>query len=259
MSDMIHYKHRAAGADSLESVRHIHEGEAEILYIKRGEGTLVLGDRVLPMQANTLYFIAPGMLHCTTPLRREDYERSVIGLSRTVLSSLFPLADYDGLFGRLLDTAAVTLDAEGASELEALLPLFARNEERHRVRALFSLLELADGRGDRLLASHNKVAAMTEYIRDHLSEPISLDGMSAALFVSKYYMCHLFKRTTGISITAYILLQRILLAKRLLTTTALSVSEIALMSGFSDAAYFSRAFRRSVGLSASEYRRKNKL
>lgn len=258
MSATIRYTYRAEGADSLENIRHIHGDEAEILYIKKGEGTLVLGDRILPMQENTLYFISPGMLHCTVPFRREKYERSVIGLSREVLTSLLPLADYDGLFGKLLDTAAVTLDAEGSAEMERLLPLFARDELRHRVRAFFSLLELADRRGDRLPASRNKVTVMTEYIRDHLSEPISLDGMSAALFISKYYMCHLFKRTTGISITAYILLQRISLSKRLLTTTALSITEIALMSGFSDAAYFSRAFRRSVGMAPSEYRRENK-
>jgi len=257
MSAIIRYMYRAEGADRLESVRHVHEGEAEILYIKRGEGTLLLGDRILPMQANTLYFIAPGTLHCTTPLRREDYERSVIGLSRQVLSSLFPLADYDGLFEKLLDIAAVTLDAEGEVEMERLLALFEKEEPRHRVRALFLLLELAEGRGDRLPASHSKVAAITGYIKENLSEPISLDGMSAALFISKYYMCHLFKRTTGISITAYILLQRLACAKKLLATTAHSISEIATLSGFSDAAYFSRAFRKAVGVSASEYRRKS--
>ena len=258
MSITIGYKYCTAGADSLENVRHIHEDEAEILYIKKGEGTLMLGDRLLPMKANTLYFIAPGTLHCTAPLHREEYERSVIGLPREALSSLLPLADYIGLFERLLDTAAVTLDADGASEMERLLSLFAKEEARHRVRALFLLLELADGRGGKLPDSEGKVAAITEYIREHLFEPISLDRMSAALFISKYYMCHLFKATTGISITAYILLQRVSAAKRLLSATRCSISEVALMTGFSDVSYFSRVFRKVSGVSAGEYRRKNR-
>ena len=163
MSITIGYKYCSAGADSLENVRHIHEDEAEILYIKKGEGTLVLGDRLLPMKANTLYFIAPGMLHCTAPLHREEYERSVIGLPREALSSLLPLADYIGLFERLLDTAAVTLDADGASEMERLHSLFAKEEARHRVRALFLLLELADGRGGKLPDSEGKVAAIMRW------------------------------------------------------------------------------------------------
>ena len=258
MKAEIRFYSRVTGDDGLQAVRQLDEGAAEILFVKKGEGTLVLGDRILPIQANSLYFIAPGMLHCTTPVRSEEYERSVIVLSRGVLADLLPLAAYDALFLRLVDLGAVALNEEGVSQMERLLPFLEGDKLRQKVSALFWLLELADRHGDRLSASVGKVATIAAYIKEHLFEAISLEGMSEALFISKYYLCHLFKATTGISITAYILLQRVSFAKRLLATTALPISEIARSAGFSDVTYFSRVFRKSAGIPASEYRRKSK-
>ena len=95
-----------------------------------------------------------------------------------------------------------------------------------------------------------------EYINQNISEDLSLDKIAARMFIGKYYMCHLFKMTTGMSITQYILLQRLSLCKNLLLSTDKSVSEIAMLCGFSAFSYFCRAFAKNEGMSASAFRKK---
>jgi AraC family transcriptional regulator len=74
-------------------------------------------------------------------------------------------------------------------------------------------------------------------------------GLSVSHFVRS------FRQTFGSSPHRYLILQRIAKAKRLLTTTNLSLPEVALESGFSDQAAFSRTFKGVVGASPGKWQR----
>ena len=56
------------------------------------------------------------------------------------------------------------------------------------------------------------------------------------------------------SLTKYILAIRINKAESLLLTTDMNITEIAISSGFTDANYFSRVFKKETGKSPSKYR-----
>ena len=94
------------------------------------------------------------------------------------------------------------------------------------------------------------------YVNRNIGEPLTLDGISAHMFIGKYYMCHLFKRTTGMSIAQYVLLQLLSLCKRLLLSIDKSISEISMECGFSSFSYFCRAFFKSEGMSAGDFRKR---
>ena len=93
------------------------------------------------------------------------------------------------------------------------------------------------------------------YLDAHFTENVTPETLSEMLGVSLYYLCHMFKERVGISILAYRDAQRMFLAKKLLCTTKDTATQIAQQCGFDNFGHFSRTFRRSSGLTATQYRR----
>jgi signal transduction histidine kinase/DNA-binding LacI/PurR family transcriptional regulator/AraC-like DNA-binding protein/ActR/RegA family two-component response regulator len=93
------------------------------------------------------------------------------------------------------------------------------------------------------------------YIHEHYSEPIGREDVARHAGVSEGYLSRCFTQETGLSLIHYVTRYRIQQAKQLLNAGDLSITEIALDVGFSDSNYFSRAFRREVGISPLAYRR----
>ncbi len=93
------------------------------------------------------------------------------------------------------------------------------------------------------------------FLDEHYTEKITLDSLSAAFYIDKFYLSKIFKDAYGATINSYILSKRITQAKRLLRFTDLSVDEIGSRVGMNDANYFSRSFKKLEGISPSEYRK----
>ena len=95
---------------------------------------------------------------------------------------------------------------------------------------------------------------IANYLSRHYSEKLTLDDISRETFFSVAYCECEFRKAFGKSIINYLIDLRISEAKRLLTETSMSCSVIANMVGFDDANYFSRVFKKRIGLSPLRYR-----
>jgi YesN/AraC family two-component response regulator len=92
------------------------------------------------------------------------------------------------------------------------------------------------------------------YIHEHYAEPISRQDLAGHVALSEDYMTFCFRKELGVTPIAYLNRYRVHQAKQLLADPLKSVTEIALEVGFSDSGYFSRVFRREVGISPEAYR-----
>lgn len=92
------------------------------------------------------------------------------------------------------------------------------------------------------------------YVKEHLSEKITLEQLSKRFYLDGTYISTQFKKHTGLSLRSYILDQRINLAKQLLSKGE-NVSEACYRSGFYDYANFIRSFTKCVGISPGKFRR----
>ena len=105
-------------------------------------------------------------------------------------------------------------------------------------------------------AIHNKdflrVAPILDYIRDNLAEPLSLDQIASQFYISKHYLCRIFKSATGFSVMEYIIYSRVLRARQLLQE-GVSVQQAGEMSGFSDNSHFIRTFGHLTGVTPGKY------
>ncbi len=94
-----------------------------------------------------------------------------------------------------------------------------------------------------------------EYIDVHFNEKLLLDDLAEQFFINKYYLTRVFKEQFGLSISHYIMQQRITQAKHLLRFSDHTIEQIAALCGMEDANYFSRVFRKVEGVAPGEYRK----
>ncbi len=99
------------------------------------------------------------------------------------------------------------------------------------------------------------VQKIKTYIRDHLADSLTLTTISRIVNYNEAYISRLFKQINGMGISEYISQERISKAKDLLVTTTDSMQSIATATGFDTAQYFSLVFKKTTGVSPSEYRR----
>ncbi|MBR2870849.1 MAG: helix-turn-helix transcriptional regulator [Clostridia bacterium] len=93
-----------------------------------------------------------------------------------------------------------------------------------------------------------------DYIRKNFRRDIKLDEISENVRYNKFYLCRVFKETTGQTIQNFILDLRINNAKVLLTKTNMPLTEIVYGSGFSSQAYFCHIFKRKMGMTPLQFR-----
>lgn len=108
-------------------------------------------------------------------------------------------------------------------------------------------------RGERSSKLVNEVA---NYVRHHLSEPITAEQIAKELYLSRPYLSRKFIAETGESLTDFILKEKIDEAKRLLRYSDKTLTAIGNSLGFSSQGHFSRVFKRYTDRTPGEYRAK---
>lgn len=86
----------------------------------------------------------------------------------------------------------------------------------------------------------NQIAA---FIRRNYASIHSLEQIASSFYLDKSYLCRIFKRATGYTITEYTNIQRIRQSQRLLEDTDWDIAEIARKSGYSNITYYNRVFK----------------
>jgi AraC family transcriptional regulator len=94
-----------------------------------------------------------------------------------------------------------------------------------------------------------------EFIESHAFEDIGLAELASSTGLPPHYFCRIFRKTVGMPPYRYLLNCRMEAAKKLLATSDLGITGIALEVGFSSHAHFSTAFKRIVGQTPVAYRK----
>lgn len=100
------------------------------------------------------------------------------------------------------------------------------------------------------------VLDVTNFVRRHLSDPITTEDVANALFLSRSRISVKFKEETGITITDFILKEKTDEAKRLLRYSDKPAVAISNFLGFSSQSHFSRVFKKYAGCVPHEYRKR---
>ena len=99
------------------------------------------------------------------------------------------------------------------------------------------------------------ITGITRYLQEHLAEEISLCVLADNFHLNPQYISQLFKSEIGVNFLAYLTNIRMEKAKKLLLATSLSIAEVAEQSGYGDYRVFTKVFKKSEGVTPSQYRR----
>jgi len=94
-----------------------------------------------------------------------------------------------------------------------------------------------------------------DHIAAHLHQKITNDSLAQMAGLSTAHFCAAFKQTEGVSPRRYVVQYRVRRARQLLTSTDMSLAEIADAVGFSNPSHCIQYFRAIVGVTPGEYRR----
>ena len=241
---------------------HFHD-HFEILLPLTSPGNIFVNDQVYPLERGTLYLIGESTLHRT--MANGFHSRYILHISRKALSEL-STSQTDFAHLTQMSFRRATLDTEQMTELIELFQDLERNRNDGKfgsdicqTMALLRLLLRIAPTLDAATAGESirnkdflRVAPILDYIRDNLSEPLSLDQIASQFYLSKHYLCRIFKSATGFSVMEYIIYSRVLRARQLLQD-GVSVQQAGEMSGFSDNSHFIRTFGHLTGVTPGRY------
>ena len=241
---------------------HFHD-HFEILLPLTSAGNIFVNDQVYPLQHGTLYLIGENTLHRT--MATEAHSRYILHISRKSLVTLStPQSDFTRLTRDSFRRAELSHDdmtdiIESFQNLQCHKNDGTFGSDIFQTTALLTLLvkltpALSTSTAGEAIHSKDfiRVSPILDYIRLNLSEALNLDQIASKFFISKHYLCRVFKTATGFSVMEYIIYSRILRARQLLQEGH-SVQQAGELSGFSDNSHFIRTFRNLTGTSPGRY------
>ena len=99
------------------------------------------------------------------------------------------------------------------------------------------------------------INVITRYLQKHLSEEMSLSVLADEFHLNPQYISRLFKNEIGVNFLTYLTNIRMEKAKKLLLSTALSITDVAERAGYTDYRVFTKVFKKTEGVTPSQYRR----
>lgn len=111
---------------------------------------------------------------------------------------------------------------------------------------------------ERTGAGTDLFAECAEYVTQNIYNPIRVEEMAQALGYTRSYLSSCFKRQTGMTLTQYVLQEKVFEAQRMLEFTDESLLEIANLFAFSSQSHFQNVFKKVTGKTPMEYRKRMK-
>ena len=99
------------------------------------------------------------------------------------------------------------------------------------------------------------ITEIKRFISENYMKNINLDDVAKLVCLSPTYVSEIFKRKTSENFSEYLIDYRIDIAKELLKDIRYKVVDVSLMVGYTDSKYFSRLFKKKVGVNPTDYRK----
>ncbi|MBQ8093264.1 MAG: AraC family transcriptional regulator [Clostridia bacterium] len=245
----------------------------EIILPMENQYTVLIADKVHVIEPGDIMVIPPGSVHeLYAPESGWRYfflvDREEVfafdGLKK-IQSSFYPcvhLSRTDETLNRS-ETLDVILDHLFCAIQESMNndPLSKTARQLHLGLALVEVgrfvqkeesINQENGRHSEMRAAY---LAACMYISENCDKALTLEEVAERSGYSRYHFARLFKSYAGMGFYDYFMQQRLLLCKQLLTDTTLSVTEVAMRSGFGSIATFNRVFKVKEGVTPTEFRR----
>lgn len=239
--------------------RHWHE-YLEIIYLVKGTFTLKADKKTFDVSDGDIVVFNPFEVHESIRLSEEN-EYYVFVIPPDFIQGWQDGKNYK--FKNVIsdndECRKAIRRAAQATERQCREQAFLLNSEifRFLYYAASDYAVLSDGETESLNKNKHIVEDVKSRIEYCYAEPINIELLANAFFISVSHLQHLFKAQTGITIVDYVNKTRIDNSRTLLRNTDLHISAISEKVGIFDYNYFSRMFKKYVGVTPTQYRKQH--
>lgn len=263
------------GEDPYLYVPDTHDG-FEILHVVSGSGYILINNRIYEMLPNSVFFINGARFHYSNPIEPDKYVRNKVHFSQSEIIKFLQSIEQAQLLDPFLkddsSNTCIRLVEETNDIIDQIfLEMYKESTERkfgYRLVIAGLMLKIMSlalrdraGSATEEMQSLDKVSTnairVIEYVENNLAD-FDLDKMADSLYLNKYYLCHMFKKVTGLTVYKFLLTKRIESAKILLSSSDKPISQIAMELGFGSFSLFSSNFRKICGMTPREYRKSHR-
>ena len=240
--------------------------EAELIYVRAGRINLYIDEKEFCAEAGDLLVIGTGVLHGGDP---EDCVYECIVFDTALLLSVAACArQLSQLMNHSLFLRGAVLARDAALQ-DAVARLYTccqegiAGNELNVMTALYGVFgALAAGSYDaginavsnRFGQKAEQLKPALEYIETHYGQNITLDALARLTGLSPKYFCRFFRTIVHRSPIDYVNYYRVECASHFLSTTDMTVAEIAQHCGYNDSSFFIKQFKKYKGITPKQYR-----
>ena len=233
---------------------------SELFYVLSGEGAFYIEDDKIPVKADDLMIINPHVEHTEKTLPNDPMEYIVFGVEGLAFSFIDPDQD---------NTKGYSFYSYGSDKNQFINFAQLMMREFHEKKpgfekvchGLLQVLLVYISRkqnlsviSDSSFQLSKECALAKRYIDANYAQNITLDSLAEITHINKFYLAHSFTECIGQSPINYLTDRRLEACKELLTSSNLSVAQVASSVGFSSQSYFSQIFRKKTGMTPRQYR-----
>ena len=247
---------------------HSHS-EWELSYVIQGSGVRQIGDHSEPFRCNELILIPSDIPHCWSFDGSDTHGQCRISnislfFKKELLKRLSRFPEWkEPMSNLLLHTDAIKLSEEGCRKIFPLLKQMEQMEEADKLWCFIKVMLLVAGDSEGTIVGkfrkqrkeHKCKEKIKIYISCNSHKNIRLDMLADHVGMSRSAFCAFFKKHFGKTFVSYLNECRLENACNLLREEECNVSEICYKVGFNDLPYFIRLFKRSTGMTPTEYLR----
>ena len=232
----------------------------ELFYVVDGKGEFNIQGQRFPVKPNDFVIINPQVEHTELSSPYEPLEYIVLGINGLSFSNLTPVSEggHPFSFFNLRDEQKDILRYLNAMVQEATSQSMSYELVCHNLLEILLIKILRHQHFDLEVGKQSKatkdISFIKHYLETYYHESIQLEDLASMTHLSRFYISHSFKKEIGMSPMEYLIDIRIKESKILLRTTNYSISQVADIVGFTTPTYFSKQFRKSTGISPTDYR-----
>ncbi len=238
-----------------------HHDDNLLVYCLDGEGDIVLEEQKHRVRPGDILLIPKGIPHSYRARRKNPWTIYWVHFTGHHASDFIRHASRGEHSRRYL--LPIGIHSRLAGDFEALLEardstynlnayLLAANQLRQILTHIALLQPIARQKQSRGELDLEKIHSL---MQARIHEQLNLDTLAEAINLSKYHLVKKYREVTGTTPISHFIQLKIERACHLLDTTNNSISEIAFAVGYEDAYYFSRIFKKTMGVSPSQYRK----
>lgn len=249
------YDHeRGAAYDGRKTFERTRQDSREILMARITEEDILHGDLVSPGSRLQMCINRLGDYNGDAQLL---YDAKPHYSNEELKELLLEYDDMDEMLDMLFKLCAKSCEQMCRMDMKALDTCIEqlKSELMDREKVFDHIIHIIDdAKQQKPLRDEPIIENSIHYIGTHFTENLTVEELSQKIGISKYYLCHMFKERVGISILEYRDVRRLNMAKMLLCTTSDSITDVAQKCGFDDFNYFTRRFKRSIGITPTKFR-----